>query len=1222
MDSRHNLPSPQPKSCAPSRPSDVKKATNNCRPTIRSLKGCPEIDNLKILSWNIHDSSNGKEGKKVNDDEFRKILTSCPIFCLQETKDELFIPDYQCFNTLRKGTRSGGLCIGVHRSISKQIQIIKTDSPDIQSVKISLGQNSNHKELTIVNVYDSPEHSSFKSRMRLNNSSTNISTLDTLLEFSMKNLDQGGLIYLAGDFNARTASLNFEFTADDPELEDTISSHSCDTVRNSKDKVVNARGKLFLDFIACTNLSLLNGSTLGDVLGEFTSVNYNGSSVVDYVATNQKLRDLIRSFTVQELTKYSDHKPCITTLVIKHNFTASEEILDLLQDAPSKYKWPADDIIDTRFSIAMDDTLVREKAALLATRSCSTKEEVFQMNADIVDLYRDVADTVIPRKPATATNSKRQKRGNRMKAKNSWFDITCIRAKRNLNMLAKNYGRSPQSDYLREAYYSGRRAYNKLIKKKKEDFIAKLCSDIEKNNNVKWESLKTLKKYHSSSTELDAFDMINFCKFFKNLYGKATIEAEKIDVLRSEMAHDDTQDELVMILDEHITLEELTSCIRAAKKGKAVSEDLIPNEFLKASTKTMLNAVLNLFNQCLILGVYPWTTSIVTPLHKKGSVYDPNNYRAIAVASNLGKTFASILLKRLIAFRNSNEPDTQNQLGFCRGAQTSDHIFTLTTCIEKYVKRNRKRIYSCFVDYAKAFDSVCREALLYKLWKMGIKGSFFKCIEFMYQNSSTKVKLLNKLSDRIDVVCGTEQGHPMSPELFKCFIHQLSKDINSIEGLNVPLLGTAKITHLLWADDLVLLALDRESLQAMLNVLQSYCLEWGLSVNVKKTAIMVFNPTGRLLKDSLNFKLGESTIPSTREYCYLGINFTLSGSLKAAQATLRQKALRGYFAVKRMLDIRHVRKSILFKIFDALIQPIATYACQVWLPGTNLFKAIADESIGNTLLQSIALDPLENLHLSFLKWTMNVHKYTSNAAVWGDCGRYPLGVILSKTVFRYKERLQEMDCENSDALVRHAYSEQKQLNLTWYRTLADVKSRLETGETRPLNWPSQIRSGMKNWFERTWNTERFSNRKLKFYNSIKHVFEEELYLRLGLDNGISKRIAQLRSSSHNLNVETGRYGENRLKQVTRVCKHCCTEDEALLELLLELPLSEPIIEDENHVLLTCPLYEDLRQQLLPATQNLLENDFGSIFENAWTIRDIGNYISKIFERRQLTYVDS
>ena len=83
----------------------------------------------------------------------------------------------------------------------------------------------------------------------------------------------------------------------------------------------------------------------------------------------------------------------------------------------------------------------------------------------------------------------------------------------------------------------------------------------------------------------------------------------------------------------------------------------------------MLSAVLNLFNQCLILGFYPWTISIVTPLNKKGSLYDPNNCRAIAVARNHSKSFASILVKLLTAFRNLNKPDIQNQLGFSKGAQ-------------------------------------------------------------------------------------------------------------------------------------------------------------------------------------------------------------------------------------------------------------------------------------------------------------------------------------------------------------------------------------------------------------------------------------------------------------------------------------------------------------------------------------------------------------------------
>ena len=72
----------------------------------------------------------------------------------------------------------------------------------------------------------------------------------------------------------------------------------------------------------------------------------------------------------------------------------------------------------------------------------------------------------------------------------------------------------------------------------------------------------------------------------------------------------------------------------------------------------------------------------------------------------------------------------------------------------------------------------------------------------------------------------------MSPEIFKCFVHQLSEDLNSIKDVAVPILNENEITHLLWADDLILLALDKENQQKMLNILLTYCAEWGLSVNL------------------------------------------------------------------------------------------------------------------------------------------------------------------------------------------------------------------------------------------------------------------------------------------------------------------------------------------------------------------------------------------------------
>ena len=186
-----------------------------------------------------------------------------------------------------------------------------------------------------------------------------------------------------------------------------------------------------------------------------------------------------------------------------------------------------------------------------------------------------------------------------------------------------------------------------------------------------------------------------------------------------------------------------------------------------------------------------------------------------------------------------------------------------------------------------------------------------------------------------------------------------------------------------------------------------------------------------------------------------------------------------------MINLNNIRKNILFKLFDALLQPVAAYACQVWLPSTGLFKLFGRDSKSKDAVKTIALDPLEKLHLSLLKWTMGVNKYTSNAAVWGDCGRYPLAVELSKLVFSYRERLELMDANQNDCLVRHAFCDQKALQLSWYNSLDTVKTVLEADQSHPLRRPSQIRSAMRSWFQERWNCDQANNSKLGFYNTVK-----------------------------------------------------------------------------------------------------------------------------------------
>ena len=147
-----------------------------------------------------------------------------------------------------------------------------------------------------------------------------------------------------------------------------------------------------------------------------------------------------------------------------------------------------------------------------------------------------------------------------------------------------------------------------------------------------------------------------------------------------------------------------------------------------------------------------------------------------------------------------------------------------------------------------------------------------------------------------------------------------------------------------------------------------------------------------------------------------------------------------------------------------------SYGCQVWLPETWYVKYMTGQTRPNSL-QNIAKDPLEVLHLTFLKWTLGVNGKTSNAAVWGDCGKYPLALELTKQVYCYYERLQKLELEGSDSLVRHAYSEQRHLKLAWYNKLTELRQTIQDRENNHVNYPSKMRKSLRTTFCEFWEAE-------------------------------------------------------------------------------------------------------------------------------------------------------
>ncbi len=596
----------------------AKELKNNSRlgpkATTKVSRRSNRQNNLSILSWNIHDTMTKKEGPKSEDADFAEIIARSSIFCLQETKKEFFISNYKCYNSNRSGSRSGGVCIGVHRSILDCTKTLETGCPDFQA--ITLFPHDEESRFTIINVYDSPEHSSYKTKMKNggNPAQPALTTLELVQDFIAKTQNLGEIMLL-GDLNARIGlsspvSEN-EYIAADYLLDGKPESYPEPNERSSKDTITNARGRLLLDFLACTGLQVLNGCVLGDALGDYTSVNYNGCSVVDYMTATSNLKDKIQSFKVMDLTKFSDHKPYICKMAANNPCMDAEELLQNLEDAPLKYKWDnEDDSIHYNFLAIQNLSEYKERISTISQTTCKTKEEVAILNGSLVKVYQDMADKLTGRKTANSHRRRfvcglRRRKQPTMKAKSAWFDAECINAKRSLNRLAKRYGENPIDESLRDLYYSNRRTYRTLIKKKKRDFIQSLCQDIEDGRNINWGRFKKLKEMKSKGQKLDVFDMRNFCDFFKKLYGKATLSELKISQPKDNMKKETLQSDLIELLDKEITLEEVEICISTTKKRKAVSEDLISNEFLKSSGSNMRQAIVNVFNQCLLIGAYP-----------------------------------------------------------------------------------------------------------------------------------------------------------------------------------------------------------------------------------------------------------------------------------------------------------------------------------------------------------------------------------------------------------------------------------------------------------------------------------------------------------------------------------------------------------------------------------------------------------------------------------------
>ena len=1129
-------------------------------------------DRFSFMHWNVNGLMT-----KIIDNNFMTFVSSFHFVCFVETfietlNDDVF-SNHKVFcqpslKLSRAGRPSGGVVCLIRKEVMGHVRQIKVNGNYLLFVidKALFGLS---KDVLYVCAYVPPEGSAYYSFV--GEEEDGIALLENCL-FDNALAENDFHIILSGDLNSRTSNIGPTTSDNDSFIDSLHSSDSGTGGRASQDTVINGFGKSLLNMCIALNLCILNGTCEGDHLGCYTYISPFGSSVIDYFLMSGDL---------------------LATVYDSCNLNVLERIESCHMPVVLSIKFPNEDIVDTQETVTNEvfEKFIwdQEKAqqyggSLSSASSRRLLDEALQLIDLDINLALNKFNELIK---LTAASMKKRIRPNCFRKERKWFDQECINFRKKVRKALRRYRRSLNNED-RFTFCKVRREYKNLLYLKKKQFnaaiIEKLVSVVHNQQDF-WNTIHSILPRRGQARNNISID--DWFQHFKALLEKD--EDEPVFNDRDDLDNDD-DDELAF--NRPISKEEVLLALRKLKSKKAAGPDGLPGEFLKYASDVLAPFFVKFFNALFEKGLYPknWTESVILPLFKKGDVNCPGNYRGISLCDISSKVFGNIINRRLQEWVEENNITGEVQAGFKKGYSTVDHMFTLMACVQKQLSLHNK-LYVAFIDFEKCFDSINRNLLWPVLLKNGIKGKLFRCLRSMYVSVKARVRSGVKLTEVIKCSLGVKQGDSCSPVLFSIFINELAVEVirQGKHGVNF-LIDAFELFILLLADDVVLLSETPVGLQRQLNSLHSSSLSLGLKVNMNKSNIVVFRNGGYLGRWERWF-FRDEPMPVVNAYKYLGIYFSTRLSFVAACKDIASKAKRVLFLITRRLRMYNNYSFDVFRqLFDAQVQPIMQYGAEIW--------GLDDAS-----------QHCEKVHVMALKKFLLVNTRTPNGFVYKELNRYPIVINSAMRCVRYWLKLLHM---NDDRIPKKAYLMLCRLDASgkrnWVTKVRECLFKFGFGWV----WMNQgvgrmnvfvhtfqqrlIDCSWQNWMDHVNNSERYEMYKLFCGNDFDSL---PTYLQLDLDSHIKFVMTKFRFGVSELFVHHYRFRNNAV--------YLC-------------PLCKDAEDTEIHLVLCCPVLEDIRKDLIAEKFYRSPNTFRFTIlmsaKQTTVVRNLCIYLYKAFKLRE------
>ena len=625
-------------------------------------------------------------------------------------------------------------------------------------------------------------------------------------------------------------------------------------------------------------------------LDQLINFNTRGNNILDLLFTNDS--NLVSSLTSSPPLDNSDHSSFIFNLNVSTQRNENKEL---------KYNYNKGDFNKFRTLLSEIDWVEK-----FENKTCNEMWEIFKLNLE------NTQNLCIPKVKIRSSK----------KLKPTWWNNDIKKLIKDKKVAWDRVVKNNYQECDLQVFRIKRDLVKTEIRKAERLDIIKLSNDIKNNKkffgyfNVKRKLKNKISNLKCQGLTVDGDENIvnELNNYFSSVFNKTN--TDNLNNLQQE--EEDILGNINSINNINVTSDMVKKIILSLDVNKACGPDGIGSRVLKEGVDNLSLGLSIIYNKSLQSAQVPldWKVGNVVPIFKKGNKECVENYRPVSLTSVACRILERVIKENVVSFLDRYKLVLKSQHGFTKNRSCLTNLLEYINYVTEVIDSG-KPVDVVYLDFSKAFDRVCHRRLIYKLWKLGIRGEILDWITEWLQNRKQRVVLNGVKSGWKDVDSGVPQGSVLGPLLFTLFVNDIDL------GLDCQIWKFADDTKIVRA---VENSEDCFRQQRNLDRLVSWGDKWKMNFNVGKCKVMHIGNNNLKFGYLMNGEWLDETD------CEKDLGVMIDSNLKSGRQVLeaRNKANRMLGFITRNLSYKS--KEVIKKLYNAYVRPHLEYCIQVWSP--------------------------------------------------------------------------------------------------------------------------------------------------------------------------------------------------------------------------------------------------------------------------------------------------